>query len=442
MTEIITPYEFNSSAPIPGLRTHSAREELYAELHSRPSPVIYGSCRVEQVTLLLGTDESTHEHLAKLSTYFGLPVPATPSSCLYQNFKQFELRFERHSEFANYTFIFPTDTPFAHQGLSELPEDWMASLPGELVAATRLVLLDREPQAQEMSLWFEEERTAGAHVAELSAKVWTSFKLHQDGFGRLLVFNKRLSPYQSGRLVQRLLEVETYRLMSLLALPVARHVGRNLGKTENSLALLNQKISDIQVNVDERELLQEVSLLAADIEHRRSATTFRFSAAVAYHDLVNDRLKQLKEEPLEGMQSLQEFLQRRLTPGIKTVNAVSARLEDISNRIAQTTSLLQARVDLAIQQQNQDLLMSMNRRSQLQLRLQQTVEGLSVAAISYYLVGLLGFVFEGLEGSPLGLGMSATLMKGIAAPAVVLAVFLGVSRVKARIKKQAKKPNA
>lgn len=423
---------------LPPLKVHSARQDLYAELHSRPSPLINGDCRVVQFTVLLGIGAglSTHEHLAELCQHFEQPLPNPNDSCLYHKFSNFELRFERHSEFANYTFIFPTQSPFDYDGLAHIPESWLAKMPGELVAATRLIFLENEPSAESMQAWFEGERTSGAHVAELNAKVWTSFKLHQDGYGRMLVFNKKLSSYQAGRLVQRLLEVETYRLMSLLALPVARQVGRDLSKVEDNLANLNQKISDIHIDADERELLQEVSLLAADIEHRRSDTNFRFAAAVAYHDLVNDRLLQLKEEPLEGMQSLQEFLQRRLTPGIKTVKAVSTRLEDISNRIAQTTSLLQARVDLSIQAQNQDLLMSMNRRSQLQLRLQQTVEGLSVAAISYYLVGLLGFAFEGLNAVEIGL--PADVLKGIAAPVVVLAVYLGVRSVKARIKKQVK----
>lgn len=423
----------SENAPV-GLKVHRSRADLYAELHSRPSPMIYGAGKVIQFTLLLGVGHNATEHLAELCQYFNQPIPPADSSCLYQNFTHFELRFERHSEFANYTFIFPSEQPFDCNGLTSIPAEWLESMPGELVAATQLVFLETEPTAEEMKNWFEGERTSGSHVAELSAKVWTSFKLHSDGFGRILVFSKKLSAYQAGRLVQRVLEVETYRLMSLLALPVARQVGRDLGKVEDNLANLNQKISDIQLDVDERELLQEVSLLAADIEHRRSDTNFRFAAAVAYHDLVNDRLLQLKEEPLEGMQSLQEFLQRRLTPGIKTVKAVSSRLEDISKRISQTTSLLQARVDLSIQQQNQDLLMSMNRRSQLQLRLQQTVEGLSVAAISYYLVGLLGYAFEGMSAA--GLNVQADVLKGIAAPVVVLSVYLGVRRVRAQITKR------
>lgn len=431
MTEPIAVYQASSTS-VAGIAAHPWRQSIYEELHSRPSPIIDDACLVLQLTVLLSPNADVVAHLSNLCVLYGIARPAN-ASCLYQDFGQFELRFERHSEFANFTFIFPSPEPFSLDGLSALPPDWLAAMPGELVVATQLMFLKDEPTRSQWQEWFEGQRVAGAHVAERKARVWTAFKLHNDGFGRLMVHDQGLSPYQSGRLVQRLLELETYRLMSLLALPMARQVGQDLRAVEDNLARLNQKISDIHVQTDERVLLHEVSELAADIEHRRSSSNFRFAAAVAYHDLVLDRLAQLKEEPLEGMQSLREFLQRRLSPGIKTVIAVRARLEDISGRIAQTTSLLQARVDLSIQEQNQDLLVSMNRRSQLQLRLQQTVEGLSVAAISYYLVGLIGYVFEGAQPY---LPVSSAILKGIAAPVVVALVYFGVRRVKARITRQ------
>jgi uncharacterized membrane-anchored protein len=232
-------------------------------------------------------------------------------------------------------------------------------------------------------------------------------------------------------MVQRLCELETYRLMSLLALPVAREMGAELSRIEDNLATLNLSISEIDKDKDERELLQELSQLAAEVERHRSDTNFRFSASVAYHDLVRDRIKQLQEVPMDGVQSLQEFLERRLTPGIKTCNSVRDRLEDLSRRIHRTTSLLRTRVDLSIQEQNQHLLSSMNRRSQLQLRLQQTVEGLSVVAIGYYLLSLLEIAFNGLKA--VGVPIDVSLAKGVAMPVVLLLVLLGVRSVRTHI---------
>ena len=432
MTDEVAVYQADSTDSVAGLKAHPWRKALYDELHSRPSPLIAGPCRVLQFTLLpTTTDSAVHEHLADLCQRFQLPRPHRQASCLYQDFGQFELRWERHSEFANFTFIFPAGNPFACDALARIPADWLQAMPGELVVATELMLVTAELSREQWQAWFEGERVAGAWVAEQKAKVWTAFKLHRGGFGRILVHNHGLSAYQCGRLVQRMLELETYRLMSLLALPMARTMGHELRLLEDNLASLNQKISDTHTEHDDRALLQELSLLAADVERRCSNTNYRFSATVAYHDLVNDRLNQLKEEALPNVQSLREFLQRRLTPGIKTCNSVRDRLDDISRRITRTTSLLQARVDLAIQEQNQGLLWSMNRRSQVQLRLQQTVEGLSVVAISYYLVSLLGIGFEGAQ--PLVPGLDAGLLKGIAAPVVLVLVYWGVRSVKKQI---------
>lgn len=430
------PVFTQSAEPMAVLKVHPWRSDLYEELHNRPSPIINGPCQVTHFTLLLEQNASIQEYVVDLCKRFSVPVPNTDASCFYQDFGAFELRWERHLEFANFTFIFPETNPFASDTLSYIPKDWLAAMPGELVVALNLVLIDEEPSKEQLR-WFEGQRVSGSYIAAEKAKVWTAFKLHSDGFGRMLVCNKSLTPYQTGRLVQRLFELETYRLMSLLALPIARQTGHELRATEESLTQLHDRISDIEATHDERELLQQLSLLAADVERRRSNTNYRFSAAVAYHDLVNDRLNQLRETPIDGMQSLREFLERRLTPGIKTCNSVRDRLEDLSKRITRTTSLLRARVDLTIQEQNQDLLSSMNHRSQLQLRLQQTVEGLSVVAISYYLVSLLGFVYQGMNS--LGLNFNENIAKGVSAPIVVGLVYFAVRRIRAQITKAAKK---
>lgn len=421
------------AAPTVALKVHPWRSALYEELHNRPSPVIDGPCQVTHFTVLHKNKnaDAVFAHVTDLCKRFSVPAPSADSSCLYQDFGGFELRFERHTEFSNFTFILPDVTPFADDALRFVPKDWLAAMPGELVVALHLVVLDQGPSEKQLQAWFEGQRISGSAVVDEKAHVWTAFKLHSDGFGRMAVHIQRLTPYQTGRLIQRLFEVETYRLMSLLALPIARSMSSELRRVEEKLASLNQTISDIESEQDERELLQALSQLAAEVERHRSNTNYRFSAAVAYHDLVRDRLKQLKETPIEGMQSLREFLERRLTPGIKTCISMRDRLEDLSRRISRTTSLLRTRVDLSIQEQNQHLLSSMNRRSQMQLRLQQTVEGLSVVAIAYYLVSLLGIAFDGLE--TLGIGANASFMKGLAVPIVLVLVFFLVRRVRSQI---------
>ena len=423
------------SAPAVSLRVHSLRSSLYEELHNRPSPIIDGACQITHFTVMLGdARDEVIEHVKDLCRRYSVPVPNEGSSCLYLDFGGFELRWERHLEFANFTFISKGAAPFSDDALAFIPKDWLAAMPGELVVAVNLEVTQAAPEEADLHRWFEGQRVAGSEVADAKALVWTAFKLHSDGFGRIVVCNRQLNSYQCGRLIQRLCELETYRLTSLLALPVARDMGPELARIEDALATLNQSISDIDADRDERELLQELSQLAAEVERHRSDTNFRFSASVAYHDLVRDRLIQLRESPLDGMQSMQEFLERRLTPGIKTCNSVRDRLEDLSRRIHRTTSLLRTRVDLSIQEQNQHLLSSMNRRSQLQLRLQQTVEGLSVVAIGYYLLALLEIVFAGIREA--GFPLNVTLAKGIALPVVLGVVWLGVHSVRTQITKR------
>lgn len=426
------------SAPAITLDVHPWRSSLYEELHNRPSPIIEGACQITHFTVMFGdAKEAVYEHVVDLCKRFSLPAPAEDSSCLYMDFGGFELRWEMHLEFANFTFICPKVEPFSADALSFIPKDWLSTIPGNVVVALHLALIDHEPSTEELHKWFEGQRWNGSRVAFERGAAWTAFKLHSDGFGRMVTHGNGLNSYQKGRLVQRLIEIETYRLMSLLGLPAARELNPAITLIENDLAILNQRIADIQNEHDERSLLTELSLLAAKIEQHRSDTNFRFSATKAYYDLVSDRLLQLHESHMDGVQSLQEFLERRLSPGIKTCQAVRDRLEDLSRRIHRTTSLLRTRVELSIEAQNQTLLASMNRRSHLQLRLQQTVEGLSVVAISYYVLALMGFAFD--ASSALGVPVNKDIASGIAMPLIIGSIYFAMHRIRKHLTKQSKK---
>lgn len=431
----MSPRSPDIAAPALSLNVHPMRSVLYEELHNRPSPVIEGCCQVAHFTVKLNDNrQQLHAHVVELCRRFSVPAPDPESSCLYQDFGGFELRWERHLEFSNFTFIVHDSEPFAADTLAFIPKDWLANMPGELVVAVNLAVVDKVPDDKQLYRWFEGQRVSGASVMDGKATVWTAFRLHSDGFGRILAVNKSMNASENGRLVQRLFELETYRLMSLLALPVARRMGNELGRVQSSLAQLNLSISQLEDRQDERELLKSLSRLAADVERDRSDTNFRFAAAVAYHDLVIDRLNQLDEQPIEGVQSFREFLERRLTPGIKTCISVRDQLEDLSRRIHRTTSMLRTRVELSIQEQNQNLLSSMNRRSEIQLRLQQTVEGLSVVVIGYYILALIGTGVEGLK--TIFPWLSPYAVKGVALPIVLLLVYFGTRRLHHKVNKQ------
>jgi uncharacterized membrane-anchored protein len=110
------------------------------------------------------------------------------------------------------------------------------------------------------------------------------------------------------------------------------------------------------------------------------------------------RLRTIGERSVAGFTTWSAFLARRIAPVMRTCTTMEARQANLSTKLARGANLLRARVDVELQQQNRDLLQSMNRRTQLQLRLQATIEGLSVAAISYYIVGLFGYPAKGAHG--------------------------------------------
>lgn len=405
------------------------RNSLYEELHTRPSPKIQSPCYISHLALIreAGDVGSEYELVVALCRRFSVNPPAKGASCFYQNFGGFEFRWERHTEFSTYTFIRPDDGKDVPDfALSFIPKDWLNLLPGKLVVAINLMAKNDVMDSADLNHFFEGQRPVGSNVANGKAQVQTSFRLHSDGFGRFYVLNNGLDSSQTGRLIQRLLELETYRLMALIGLPVARSLVAEVSSMEAQLAVLNQCIAEIKDEDEERDLLRQLSLIAAKVEQYRSDTNYRFSATNAYHALVGKRLEQVYEQRISGLQTMREFLLRRLTPGIRTCDSVRDRLEDLSRRIHRTTSLLRTRVEVSIESQNQLLLTSMNRRSSLQLRLQQTVEGLSVVAIGYYLLSLLGYVFAAME--EWGYPINKVIASGVAMPIVLGLVYLAVRR--------------
>lgn len=226
----------------------------------------------------------------------------------------------------------------------------------------------------------------------------------------------------------RLLEIEIYRMMALLAFPIAQSVGHLLGETEVELADLMESMSDSASPADEREILARLTHLAAEIEQSVARTTFRFGAASAYYRLVRQRTADLRELRVEGFPNIDDFVERRLAPAMDTCVTIARRQEELSARIARNSQLLRTRVDIAMQQQNKALLEQMNRRAKLQLRLQETVEGLSIVAITYYASQLVNYVAKGAKG--LIAPATPELITALSIPIIATVVALGLRRMR------------
>ena len=422
--------------PLTQLDLHPLRAELYNELHSRPFHVLPCPAQVTHIALITTPEQRADQfrHWQDLHIMLGQPEPREDVSCYEATFGSLRIRREMHMEFASYTFITlgigDDHQPFQDTGISSLPKGWLEKLTGTVVAAFHIDLQQAsngpETDLAQIRHWFEGERLVGSSPWEGKARVWGTFRLHSDGFGRFMVLNRDMSDSQLGRLTQRLMEIETYRLMSLLSLPLAREMTPSLNDMDQQLAVITQSLADNQ-DIDEREVLADLTNIAARIEAFRAHATFRFSATRAYHQLVLTRLEELREDELSGHLTITEFMTRRLTPAVETCESVKERLEDLSRRVDRASDMVRTRVELAIQSQNQQLLSSMDRRSKIQLMMQHTVEGFSVVVISYYLLALLKLALESADDA--GFDVNTSLVLGIAIPVVLGLVFIGVRMI-------------
>jgi uncharacterized membrane-anchored protein len=418
---------------------HPLRIMLNNEVHARPPEPLTAPASLSYLALLTeGTESNAHwTSIRDLCQHFAISPPSEHVNHFRADLGTMRVVFERHSEFVRYTFIVDgkADTPFAKPALSRVPEAWIKALPGTTLVAAHVAFQSASKHSLDAddisSRYFSGNSVIGSAVSGDLATAFTDVRIQPDGFGRHLIFDRGLAPRQAGRMVQRLLEIDTYRMLALLALPVARTLGPQLVKDEVELGEITHELATAGI-ADEPRLLDRLTKLQGDIESQNAATHYRFSAATAYYDLVESRIEDLRETRIEGVQTFNEFTGRRLAPAMNTCAAAGRRLRSLSERVARTTQLLSTRVDITRERQNQVLLESMNRRVKLQLRLQQTVEGLSIAAITYYIVGIVGYATKGLRAS--GFNINPDIMTAASIPLILAAVAFGMKRIKTALK--------
>ena len=418
---------------------HPERSLLADEAHARPPQALQAPLRATHLAVLVPADEHPAElaHLDDLCGRFSAAAPPPGARHFSARLGPLHVKWERHGEFSGYTFVVEGagSSVFGEPAAALLPPGWLAAVPGQTIVAAHAELLPAgatAPDAATLADHFEGHTAVGAVIGDGAALAFSDFRVHADGCARFLVFDRELTPRQAGRTLQRLFEIEAYRMLALLALPLARAQATRVVTIEQSLAALTGAIAGGATGAagsgDDEALLHELTRLAAEVENGLAASQFRFGACKAYAELVGTRIAELREQRLPGLQTIEEFMARRFTPAVATCVTVSQRLHDLSERVAQASALLSTRVDIARERQNQALLASMDRRAHLQLRLQQTVEGLSVAAITYYTVGVIGYVAKGLKAG--GLAIDPELTAGLAVPVVALAVMWGLRRAR------------
>lgn len=428
---------------------HSQRRMLNNEAHARPPAKIAPPSDVSYLAMLHGalSLEDDYEILADLIQRSGGSRPEPGHDhylvTLFRSDEHYpegiRVKWERHSEFTSYTFIGAgrEDEGFDVTPLSRIVEDWLQTLAGERIAGIHLTVRAGPPESvdpNDLSVrWFKGNPAIGAQIADGGASAYSDYRIHPDGFSRLVMIEHDMNPRQCGRMVQRLIELDTYRMLALLALPIAKSLTPFLDECERELASVTSDMSrgPESAGRDDRTLLERLVSLEADVQGRELTSHYRFSAAAAYYELVRQRTAELRQKRVQGYQNFAEFIDRRLAPAMRTCRAVAARQATLADRTARVTQLLSTRVSVTLEKQNQELLQSMNARTTQQLRLQETVEGLSVAAVTYYLVGLVNYMAKGLAKA--GLVGSPVFVTSLSVPVVLIVVALGIKRVKRRI---------
>ena len=431
-------------------KEHPLRRQLNDELHARKFNNFDGTGRfIRYIYFTQGDDKRLLGDINALLKSLSLPEMRDDEKFIRLQADSFAVRVERHTEFMSLSLIDNDAKPATGLGKNAFDEAAFPHLPfaqikqlGHLVFHAVWLEICKSPKtlprADEMEQALQGRSVAGDKISSAGASLYAGFDIDAHGYSRMALLNDAIEGHRMGRVIQRVIEMETYRLMALLSLPKVKYHASALDRVEEDLRAATRQLAKSQrddsavQNVEDADaLLSQLTTLAADIEQIYSETSYRFSASLAYQDIVSARITSLKPSRLDGYQSIGGFLGKRMQPAMQSVTAFSGRIEHLSKRISRAGQLQRSQTELSLQIQNRDLLTQMNKRTYAQLRLQQTVEGLSLAALTYYGVGLVGYVAEGLP-----LGVSSTVIKAAAVPVIALLVFVTIKRIRRALEAQ------
>ncbi len=409
---------------------HPLRQWAVDEMHLRRFAPVSDDCEIYQTVLLLGEEarQTEDSHLESGRPDFN-QWQHGPRSAYAQAKSDIYFLWERHTEASTVTLIFPSSLPSKE---SDPCLRWLENWPGAVIRATRIMTVPTADQAETNleAMGIAPEELVSCEVNG-GMRIWSDFGIHKDGYGRLLAQGGDMSDGERGRIIQRVQELGNYRNMALMGFPTVQKYGPQVDALEKKLSAHAERVASSADEDDDETLLQELAELSSQLELIRSATGFRLSATTAYAQVAHDRLAALDEKPVANHQSLKDFTERRLIPAQRTCEVFQTRLARIAERISRIMHTLDVRIDTRIKAQNLRLMESMENSTQLQLRLQTLVEGLSVIAAGYYLVGLIAFIVKGAGAYPDG--PDTDLIIGVLTLPTVLVVWGLVRYLKQKV---------
>jgi uncharacterized membrane-anchored protein len=422
---------------MPTIPDHPLRYALTNELHARPFPTLAAPGRAAYLALKPPTAAATRDREAEsakliaLLDRFGAPHPQPGATHWSGQIGRHFLKWESHTEFVTFTVFAEgtAETPFDPAAFDFFPEDWLAEVP-DMRIASALIRVELQEGDDEIdgkaNAWFVRESLAISRVLDDNLVVATDFRIDPAGHTRFAIFARPgTGERRIGRVVQRLCEIETYKTMSMLGLARARDLAPDFNAIEQRLTDLVDHMGD--ESVSPAETLQALLKVSAKLESMAAQSSYRFSATKAYEAIVSQRIEVLRETRFKGRQTFAEFMSRRFDPSMRTVQSTEQRLNTLIERAVRASDLLRTRVDVDLSRENQKLLSSMDQRAHLQLRLQQTVEGLSVVAISDYALNLLLYLLGPAEAL---WHIKKYWVAAGATPVVVLIVWLMIRQIR------------
>jgi len=417
-----------------GMIEHDGRKAILAELHARPFLPIDAPRRMYHFAFATSDEDARNDRkaIADLCARSGVAKPPENAKFHHVELADWDLRWEQHTEFTTYTWsaTLGAAEPFVHPdplGAKEIA--FLA--PGPLVVATHLALIEGGPSCESLAALFNSQSLCIIGATKGAAQVLTDFTLDAHGFTRLLIRSDKLGATRAGRLVQRVLEIETYRTLALLGLPEARRAGPALERMEREISDINQALSEGGDQRTSQDLLKRLSDLLVGSEALSTQTAYRFGATRAYHAIVKNRLDLIQEAKVGSYTTISAFFSARLDPAIETCNAIETRLARLSSQVVRAIDLMRTGITFELEQQNRDLLQDMNRRARLQMRLQGFVQGLSTAALAYYLSGLTVYLAKGMKDAGwLPHDVTADMFVALALPVTIFASWSFMERVR------------
>ena len=424
---------------MPPIDDHPQRYKLANELHARPFPAMASPCTAAYIAIKQSGPSATRDrsldlaHLTNLLDRHGVAHPQPGATHYYGQIGKHWLKWEQHTEFVTYTVFSEGVRKHAFDAaeFEVFPSDRLAASPGQRVTSVLLRIENESDQDQittNLRDWFVPESLAVSSMLDGAAVSAGDFRIDSNGHIRFAVFAaSHTGARRVGRIVQRLCEVETYKAMSMLGFGHAQTLGPKLNALDRQLTDLMGTMS--HENAVPEETLHALLSISSELESLSAQGSFRFGATGAYEAIVGQRIEALREERFMGRQSFGEFMMRRYEPAMRTVQSAQRRLDAMSQRSIRASNLLRTRVDVDRTAQNQALLESLDGRADQQLKLQRTVEGLSVVAVSYYAVSLVSYALYPLTEVT---GLSKGTVTALVTLPVIALVWVVLRRIQRR----------